>query len=147
MNGQLDPALIEQILSMEDPAEDPQAQKQAQLQALATKLRAGAFAPPQSNGQMAGGVFLPNTISNIAGMAMQGLGSKMTQGEADQLGNAVTGKRTAGRTAYQKALAGALKRGSAGAGGMSPQTTGFPEAMGREGVGNMDGLDEEIPEY
>lgn len=155
MNGQLDPALVEQILSMEDPSDDPEAQKQMQLQALATKLRGAAFAPQSPGSTIAGGggagaIFMPNTISNIANMGMNLMGSKQAQGEADVLGGQVTGKRTTGRKAYQQALAGALKRGpqtGAGAGGMSPETTDFPEAMPRQGVGNMQGLDDEYGEY
>lgn len=145
MNGQLDPALIQQILSAEDPADDPEAQQQMQLQALATKLRAGIGAP-QSQGQMAGQVFLPNGISNAAGSIAGAMGSKMAQGQATEMGKGLTQKRTNARSGYFQALGRALK-GSAGAGGMSPETTGFPEALARQGVGNMQGLEDEGMEY
>lgn len=126
--NELDPALIEQILAMQDADEDPQAQKQAGMQQMANKLRMQGM-NMGSPGFMAGQQFIPTGISNVGNMLMGHMGASQMQGQADKLGGELTDKRTAGRKSYFGAMSKALRRpapvGTAGAGAMDPPTPDF----------------------
>lgn len=107
----IDPAVAQQVLSMQDMDEDPQAIQLARRQRTVDALRGQSMQTNQ--GQMMGKIYAPgNTLATTLGRVAQGVQANHEQQGVDQGMDALGTKRVAGRTAYFNALTNAMRRPS-----------------------------------
>ncbi len=108
---QLDPALIQQILAMEEMDQDPQAIQLARQQKMAEGLRQQSMQPGQ--GQMVGRRYVgPGIADNIRQVA-QGYQAGQQQRGVDAGMMDMQKSRTSGKSAYMNALMNAMRRAPA----------------------------------
>lgn len=110
----LDPAVVEQILAMQNREDDPQAIALARRQKMVDMLRMQAMQPQQ--GQMIGRRYVGPGIGGALQQVASGYMAGQQQPQIDAGNQQMATSRTAGRKAYFDALTKALRRGQ----GMTP---------------------------
>jgi len=110
MDSNLDPAVIQQVLALQNNEDDPQAIQLARKQHMVNALRAQSLAPPQ--GQMISGHYVgPGVLAPLAQVAGSALSAR-EQGRIDTGMGELSQRRIAGRSAYLNALTQAMRRGT-----------------------------------
>lgn len=136
MDQQIDPGVMEQVLSMQDPDEDPAMISNMRRQKMVDAMRGRAA--QQSDGHMMGKVYAPgNTAATALSQGLQGamLGYQQQGINADMAKQGET--RTAGRKAYFGALTNAMRRKAPEVGQGMGSNIG-PGLEGAPGVGGDD---------
>ncbi len=116
--GQLDPAMIKQVLAMQDNANDPNAQVLARKQAMVNQMRQSAMEPEE--GKMAGNsrnalYVAPSPLSHLVKIG-QGAMAGYTQNQVDKGQQGLSDSRLAGREKYFEALTKGLRGAGPGPG-------------------------------
>jgi hypothetical protein len=120
MNQQnIDPALIAQIMAMEDPENDPEQIQMARQQKMIEQMRGQTL--KGSQGQMVGDRFVaPSAAAQAMNMGTMALGA-MNQRGIDKSAMDMSAKRAGTRSGYFQEMIKAMRGQKAPGGMMGPQ--------------------------